>query len=1306
MTPARRRWRRLRRWLLTGVASVLVFAAAALALGRLAMPWLIDSPDRVATWLSERIGRSVALDGVKAHWSGPGPILELEGLRIAAAAGEPAAISLGRARVQIDLYAWLLPNRHLIRDFLLVDAEVGLVREISGRIALEGFGASTSVIGASDLASWLGRVGHLGLSGGRLSLSDRASGRVFELARVEMRVSQQDDRLLIGIEHRSESNSEARLRAVLDVEGPLQWPPREAQVYVEAEDFPMTELGFALQTLDIGVIRGSLQGQQWGSWRDHRLASVRGDWRVESLVVAAPEFAWQDNGSVVPNLHLPHAMLSLDGAASPQGFAVQVQAASGDDSRDGPIIHLEQRGESEQSTWHFAGERLPVKLLAALAQMAKPVDQALRGRVYTAQPQGMLETFSGQFGAGNWQVHGQLRDLAIRPAAARWPEFEGVDAQFAADAHGAAIFVDDSAVQFGMPGVLKDRIELTQLHARIGVHPAASGWQIEVADSQLVGKGFSAQLAVNLDLDRVIGPQLQMSAYVPEADIQAAKQFWVINKMPPRSIVWLNGALDGGRVVDGSVLFRGPLADWPFREHEGRFEARFDVDNATLDFHPDWPHAEHLDAEVAFINTSMVIDRATGTLLGNKVVRGHGAIPSLKDPVLDLDLAGEGDGADWLKFLKASPLQRSHANVLFGMTMTGAVDVGAKIHLPMRKDLGPNTVEGEALLKAVQYTDSKWDLDFTDVHGRIDFSQGGFSADQLRLKMAGEPGELALAVGDFTSIASLAVEAELRGRASAQALFGQYDQLSAILSQFVGVSNWQVNVEVPKSEKGRAAATSIVYATDLAGTSIGFPAPLAKPAETAKALKLSVQIPIESAPPLRLQIGDEVRLFARIGTKDRDFSGQLQFGNETPMDLPSKGLRVTGKVAALDPTAWAGWIFDSAAASDEDSILADLALDIGQGESAASVKLERAEATASAATTVFSTNPVPSAATGRPWLMQLTGPQAQGNVRFEAGVGRPSAVVAHFDHLYLPEPSGGGTGALSFAPELIPTLHLWVGDLRIGAASIGEARLEAFSTDTGLRVDLLEARSKDLEIFAKGDWISTAGGAKSRFDIRMTSEDLGRMLTGLGFDGVIEGGQTLARIDASWAGAPFDFALERLTGSIDVSVGRGRFLDVNPGAGRIFGLLSLRELPRRLTLDFRDLFQSGMSFDRIEGRFSLADGNAWTENLTVRGPAADILIIGRTGLASRDYDQQVMVAPHMSRVLPVIGGLAAGPVGAAAGFLAQGMVAQNEDIEKTSSVHYSVAGSWEKPVVARLTPIRPDAIPRRREAATESIRPG
>ncbi|HWS26215.1 MAG TPA: AsmA-like C-terminal region-containing protein, partial [Xanthomonadales bacterium] len=663
-------------------------------------------------------------------------------------------------------------------------------------------------------------------------------------------------------------------------------------------------------------------------------------------------------------------------------------------------------------------------------------------------------------------------------------------------------------------------------------------------------------------------------------------------------------------------------------------------------------------------------------LSGNRVVRGSGGIASLKDPVLALRLAGEGDAANWLQFLKDSPLRRSYADVLFGMSMRGPAKVAADLSIPLRKNLGKASVEGQALLEGIAFRDTKWNLAFDEVRGRADFSDAGFAADRLNLSTDGHAGELGIAVGRFSSDPALQVEASLSGSLSAQTLFGQYDALKTILDQVQGKADWTVDLKVHRPvETGDRGRTELHYRSSLQGIAVGFPAPLGKLAGLSLPLHLQVQLPASEteAPVLRLDLGPQARLFAVVGTTDSDFRGQLQLGVEQAQDLPARGLRVSGIAADVDLPGWAGWVVATTTASKEESVLTDVDLQMAGQQR---LMLDRSDG---------------------PWVLKLEGPTAQGFVRFEESGDRPAAVVAQFERLHLPEP-GDGAVDLTLTPSMVPTLHLWVKELRIGEAQLGEARLEAFASDTGLRVDLLEARSADLEIHATGDWMVSVSGSESRFKIRMLSEDLGRMLKGLGFAGVIAGGQTLAEIDAHWRGAPYAFALERLTGSIDVSVGQGRFLDVNPGAGRIFGLLSLRELPRRLTLDFRDLFQAGMSFDRIEGRFELADGNAWTENLTVRGPAADLLIIGRTGLSSRDYDQQVMVAPHVSGVLPVLGVLAAGPVGAAAGFLAQGMVGQGNDIEKSSRVHYSIAGSWEKPVVARLTPVRPDAPPPRRRS--------
>lgn len=1272
MKPAQRRWRRLRRWTLMTIAAGLIGAAGLLAFGRLLVPWIVSSPDVVAAWLSDRIGREVQLSSVSAHWDGPGPVLELGGLRIFDKSGGETAISLGRARVQVDVYAWLWPGRHLIRDFLLVDARIELIRETNGVISVGGFGGSAAK--ADGMGNWLGTVGHVGLTGGQVGFVDRASGAEFELDQVELRLRQSGSGLSLGLMRRSLDGS-GQLRVMLENQGALQWPPSNAELYVEAEQFPVSDLADIGNALGIFLEGGQLDGQHWSSWRDSQLQSTQGDWRSVGLVLTAPGFELPKTGHVAPNLHLPEGRLVLQGQREPTGMALDLRFGDGLEAAD---LTAEISARVSASGLLQARARgLPVALASALIQLTRATPEALRSAVYASQPDGVFSELSGDWSADSWQLHADLKQLRTRSGAARSLRLDGVDGTVHADAQGMVLQIDRVPVRYSIPGVFREAIELDELELLAGAVKRDGIWVLEVPAAHVQGQGFSVDLQLRVDLDPDAGPVLQVNAHVPGAEIEAAKAFWTINKMPPKTVAWLDRALGAGRVTQGDVVFRGPVKRWPFVGNEGRLEARFAVAGADLDYHADWPSAQGVNADAAFINNSLVVYSATGELLGNRVVSGSGAIASLKNPVLQLSLVGEGDAGNWLRFLKSTPLQRSYGNVLFGMSMAGPADVAAQFSIPLRKDLEPGSLEGQVDLHGVQFLDTKWDLDYADVRGHADYRSSGFRAENLQLNLAGEPATLSLAVGSFCADPAQQLEAGMSGMLSAQALFGQQEQLTSLFNQISGRAAWQAELNVPRAAAQSTGSRSILrYQTDLAGIAIALPRPLGKAADTALPLKLEIELPPADgvAPALRMDIGSEARLYAALGTRGSDFHGQLQLGRETAKDLPTRGLRVTGASPDVDLLGWMGWIFGGPSGALADSVLSDLDLSIGdQGDR---LQLDRSEG---------------------PWMLKVQGPTAEGSVRFESSEGRAAAVVAEFDHLYLPEPEDGAANLL-LTPAMVPTLHFRVRDLRVGDARLGEARLEAFASADGLRVDLLEARSPVMEIHANGDWRATAAGAESRFKIRMLSEDLGGMMTGLGFAGVIAGGQTLAQIDARWRGAPFAFALERLTGTIDISVGQGRFLDVDPGAGRIFGLLSLRELPRRLTLDFRDLFQSGMSFDRIEGRFQLADGNAWTENLTVRGPAADILIIGRTGLASRDYDQQVMVAPRMSGVLPVIGGLAAGPVGAAAGFLAQGMVQQDGDIEKASRVHYSVAGSWEKPVVARLTPVRPDAPPRRRRS--------
>jgi uncharacterized protein (TIGR02099 family) len=1142
------------------------------------------------------------------------------------------------------------------------------VRELDGRIRLRAFERA----GGGDpgvLDDWLGRVGHFGLTGGSVQLTDVGSGSEWRVDAVELRLRRAGGGLELGLERRAGGGL---LRAVLHTRGTALTTLAAGEFHIVAQDFPVASTADWLVPLGIGARAGQLDGRLWGEISAGRIAAIDGEVMAAGLVLAAPGFQWNDAGVVEPLLHLDSGRVAIAFEGAPDVYRLDLALAS--DTTDPAALSLRWRAGAEPVIEGRA-EGLPLAWAAALAQLAHALPEKFRASLHAMQPTGLVRALTFARRDGHWQLHGDIEDAGWLAVAPRIPGMAGLALAIDADDEAVALGFSAPAARFDLPGVLRAPIAELALAGRALWVSDSDGWRVEVPGLELAGEGYAVTAEMALSGSEESPPRMYLRAHVPGAEVEAAKAFWILNKMPPNTVAWLDRALNGGRVLHGDVVYAGAFADWPFSGQEGRFEARFAVDGVALDYHREWPRAEAVAAEAAFVNNSLRFERARGRIYGSEVTLSGGGIAELKEPILALALAGEGESADYLRLLKESALQRTLGPTLFGMGLQGPAQVDVNLVVPLKKTLGVPTVEGHARLDGVHYTDTKWDLDFTDTRGRIDFTERGLGADRITLKAAGHDTELALAVGTFCADPAQQVEARFAGRLPAQALFGQYQGLAAILRQFEGAADWQVALTVPKLPLPGVARASLRYSSDLVGTTIGFPAPLAKASGEARALLLEVEIGRDDAPPrLALSLGPDFRVLAEVGGGERDFRAEAQLGAARAHELPGRGLRVRGRTPSADLPAWTTWILSTLAPGEGDPVLADLDVAIGEGEAAERLTLARKAGD---------------------WELGIAGERALGHVRFDSA---NAAVIAQFERLHVPEYSAGSGGEFRLSPRLLPTVHVYVGDLRIGPARLGQARLEAFPDAEGLRIGLLEARSPDLEVRARGQWLATGGAGESRFNIRFSSENLGRMLAGLGYAGLIDGGQTFADIEASWAGAPYGFALDRVNGTMDVSVGQGRFLDVDPGAGRIFGLLSLRELPRRLTLDFRDLFQSGMSFDRIEGRFQLADGNAWTEGLTVRSPAADILIIGRTGLASRDYDQQVMVSPHVTGVLPVIGGLAAGPVGAAAGFLAQGMAQSADDIERSSRVHYSVVGSWEKPVVARLTPVDPRAPSKKEDA--------
>src|SRR5690606_746524 len=207
---------------------------------------------------------------------------------------------------------------------------------------------------------------------------------------------------------------------------------------------------------------------------------------------------------------------------------------------------------------------------------------------------------------------------------------------------------------------------------------------------------------------------------------------------------------------------------------------------------------------------------------------------------------------------------------------------------------------------------------------------------------------------------------------------------------------------------------------------------------------------------------------------------------------------------------------------------------------------------------------------------------------------------------------------------------------------------------------------------------------RTRLQARADSRDFGELMAGFGFGRSIDGGEGRLEFDAQWPGSPGDFALGALDGELSLAIEDGRLIEVEPGAGRVLGLLSVAQLPRRLMLDFRDFFSKGFAFNRLDGNVRIAGGVARSDDMKIEGPAADIHMRGRSDLRAQTHDQTIEVLPRTGNLLPAVGAIAGGPVGAAVGAVANAML--RKPLGEMNARTYRVTGSWKDPKVEVVEP--------------------
>jgi len=300
-------------------------------------------------------------------------------------------------------------------------------------------------------------------------------------------------------------------------------------------------------------------------------------------------------------------------------------------------------------------------------------------------------------------------------------------------------------------------------------------------------------------------------------------------------------------------------------------------------------------------------------------------------------------------------------------------------------------------------------------------------------------------------------------------------------------------------------------------------------------------------------------------------------------------------------------------------------------------------------------------------------------------------LIARLSNLIVPDaaPNRGKPLADDIAVKVFskleqdyPTLDIIADNFEFNKKNFGGLELIAYPQSDNWNIQKLKLTTPDSTISAEGLWNNWTKNPNTYLNITWDIKNLGKTLKNIGYPDTIKGGEGSLSGQLHWPGSPHEFNATGLNGNFQLDVRKGQILKVQPGVGRLFGLLSLQSLPRRLTLDFRDLFSNGFAFDKINGTVKIDHGVMHSDNFVMTGPAADVSIKGETNLQKETQHLTVKVMPHISDSLS-LAALAGGPLAGAVAFLAQKIL--KDPLNKIASSEYEIIGTWDNPQEVKAT---------------------
>jgi uncharacterized protein YhdP len=268
-------------------------------------------------------------------------------------------------------------------------------------------------------------------------------------------------------------------------------------------------------------------------------------------------------------------------------------------------------------------------------------------------------------------------------------------------------------------------------------------------------------------------------------------------------------------------------------------------------------------------------------------------------------------------------------------------------------------------------------------------------------------------------------------------------------------------------------------------------------------------------------------------------------------------------------------------------------------------------------------------------------------------------------------------------PGAIPALEIAVESLQIKDNPYGHFDLVGHPDGSDWRMRRLNITNRDGSLSGNGIWRAVPDGTQTEVNLQLAIADAGNTLARSGYPDTVKGGKGTLAATLRWDGSPDQFKYSTLNGSLKLDAGKGQFLKMDPGAGKLLSILSMQALPMHVTtLDFSDVFSKGFQFDNIIGEATITNGVMDTQEFHVYGSAAKVALKGSVDLNNETQNLNVKVFPAVGDSVALLTVFAINPAAGIAGLIADKLL--GSPLDKLVSFEYNVDGTWSNPNVVKL----------------------